>query len=367
MKIAFVSTRGIPNNYGGLEEFTEHVSVGLVKKGHDVIVYNPHNHPYDKPLFNGVRIKKKYSPENKIGTAANFIYDYLSLRDAIRTEKCDAVLVCGYTTTSVLFYVCPFRKSKVITNIDGLEWKRSKWSPAIQKLTKWFERIAIDKSHALIADNVGIEKYLDENFQKKSYFIPYAANLLDKPDESVLQKYGLEKNNYHIIIARLEPENNIEIILDGVRLASSPDKIHIFANPNTKYGQYLVDRYRDTDKIVFKSWVSGQDTLNHLRHFSKVYFHGHSVGGTNPSLLEAMAAGTFIAGHDNIFNRNVLGNDALFFKNPEEVKNIIDNYAMHEKSRSTFATNNIEKIKNFYNWSNITNMYEKMFLEVTGK
>ena len=113
MKIAFVSTRGIPNNYGGLEEFAEHVSVGLAKKGHDVIVYNPHSHPYDKKDFFGVRVKKKFSPEKKIGTAANFIYDYLSLRDAIR-EKCDAILICGYTTASVSFYVCPFKKSKIM-------------------------------------------------------------------------------------------------------------------------------------------------------------------------------------------------------------------------------------------------------------
>jgi glycosyltransferase involved in cell wall biosynthesis len=367
MKIAFVSTRGIPNNYGGLEEFAEHVAAGLAKRGHDVIVYNPHTHPYDKENFNGVRIKKKYSPENKIGTAANFIYDYLSLKDAIHKEKCDVVLVCGYTTASISFYLCSFGKSKIITNIDGLEWKRSKWNYFIQKLTVWFEKIAVQKSHALVADNIGIEKYLEENFRKKSYFIPYAANLLENPDESLLEKYQLEKHKYFIIIARLEPENNIEMILDGVKMASSDDCIHIFANSNTKYGKFLKDKYKSEKKIIFRGWASNQGVLNQLRHFSKIYFHGHSVGGTNPSLLEAMAAETFIAAHDNIFNRHVLGKNALYFSSAEDVRNFIDNYNSFSSGRDDFAKNNLELMKTFYNWDNITGMYEKMFLEVLKK
>ncbi len=365
MKIAFVSTRGIPNNYGGLEEFAEHVSVGLVKKGHEVIVYNPSSHPYDKNDFFGVKVKKKFSPEKKIGTAANFIYDYLSLKDAIR-EKCDIVLICGYTTASVSFYVCPFKKTKIITNIDGLEWKRSKWNPFIQKLTRWFEKIAIEKSHALVADNMGIGKYLDENFHKPSYFIPYAANILEA-NESVLQKYNLQKFGYHVMIGRLEPENNIEMILDGVVQSNSEIPCLVFANYKTKYGQFLVNKYKHCSKIIFSGWASGQDTLYQLRHFAKIYFHGHSVGGTNPSLLEAMAAGTYIAAHDNVFNRHVLENDALYFANANDVKNIIDGFEKYSSQRQSFEGNNIQKIKTIYNWENITQQYEKMFLEVLSK
>ncbi|MEO5572629.1 MAG: DUF1972 domain-containing protein [Bacteroidia bacterium] len=365
MKIAFVSTRGIPNNYGGLEEFAEHVSVGLVKKGHDVIVYNPNSHPYKKDTFFGVRIKKKFSPEKKIGTAANFIYDYLSLRDAIN-EKCDAVLICGYTTASVSFYISPFKKSKIITNIDGLEWKRSKWSPFIQRLTRWFEKIAVKKSHALVADNIGIEKYLDENFHKPSYFIPYAANIISA-NESVLEKYNLKKSAYHVMIGRLEPENNIEMILDGVVQSLSEIPCIVFANFKTKYGQHLVNKYRTCSKIIFSGWASGQETLCQLRHFARIYFHGHSVGGTNPSLLEAMAAGTYIAAHDNVFNKNVLGADALYFGSADDVKNLIDGFENHAPQRPVFEANNLEKIKTFYNWDNITDMYEKMFFEVVNK
>ncbi|MEP7171716.1 MAG: glycosyltransferase family 1 protein, partial [Bacteroidota bacterium] len=97
-----------------------------------------------------------------------------------------------------------------------------------------------------------------------------------------------------------------------------------------------------------------------------IYFHGHSVGGTNPSLLEAMAAGTYIAAHDNVFNKHVLGKDAMYFSSPSDVKNIIDGFENHNSQRPSFEAGNVEKIKTFYNWDNITNMYEKMFLEVVN-
>lgn len=366
MKIAIVSTRGIPNNYGGLEEFAEHVSVGLVIRGHEVIVYNPHFHPFTSTDFKGVKVKKKFSPEKQLGTAANFIYDYLSLRDAIKSN-CDAILVCGYTTASVSYLICSFKNSKVITNIDGLEWKRAKWSPIVRKLAKWFERIAVDKSSALISDNVAIEKYVFDNYKKVSFFIPYAANIQETPDESVLKAHGLEKFKYHILIGRLEPENNIEMILDGVRLSKTDDVTVVFASTQTKYARYLIDRYKNCKKIIFRGWTSGQSILFSLRHFARIYFHGHSVGGTNPSLLEAMAGGALIAAHENTFNRHVLEEDALYFSSAEEVKKIIDHYEDLNPSREIYRQNNLQRIRTLYNWENIIDLYEKMFISVTGK
>lgn len=367
MKIAFISTRGVPNNYGGLEEFAEHVSVSLVKRGHEVIVYCPHFHPYLKEVFHGVRIKKKYSPEKNLGTAANFIYDFLSFTDAIKNESCDVVLVCGYTTAAVSFLLYPFGRSKIITNIDGLEWQRVKYSPMIQRLTRWFEKIAVQKSHAVISDNAGIEEYVWRVYNKSSFFIPYAAHPLQLPDEKVLQQFGLEKFKYHLLIGRLEPENNIEMLLDGVEQSSSEIKTYVFAGLNTKFAKYISDKHHNSRKIVFKGWVSGQETLNQLRHFSRIYFHGHSVGGTNPSLLEAMAGGAFISAHNNVFNKNVLGNDALYFSSASEVKNIIDGFDTLSAQGELFRKNNLQKIISFYNWTNITDLYEKMFFSVTGK
>jgi glycosyltransferase involved in cell wall biosynthesis len=365
MKIGIIGTRGIPNNYGGLEQFAERVSVLLVKRGYEVLVYNPDFHPYKQNSYQGVTVIHKWSPEQKIGTAGNFIYDYLCLKDAI-DRKCDIVLACGYTTQSITYFIAPIHKTKLITNIDGMEWWRSKYSATIRKLAKWFEKVAIEKSLALVSDNRGIEDYVQETFGLKSYFIPYGADKNDKIDESVLQKFDLQKYKYNIMICRLEPENNIEVILDGVALSKSETKMYVAAGTNHKYAQYLIDKYKSVSKIVFLGWVSGQELLNNLRNFSALYFHGHSVGGTNPSLLEAMAGGAFIAAHGNKFNKHVLGDDALYFMNAQEVADNIDNFDTLNNKRTTFVANNISKIDTFYNWENIADMYARMFEEVAS-
>ena len=367
MKIAITGTRGVPNHYGGLEQFAERVSELLVKKGHQVIAYNPHYHPFQEKKFRGVDVVHKWNPEKKIGGWGNFIYDYLCLSDAVK-QKCDAILVCGYTTASVSFFVVPFRKSKIITNIDGLEWKRSKLSPLVQKATRWFEKIAVTKSHAVISDNPGIEEYVHKNYPgAKSYMIEYAADIYESRDESALEKFNLKKYDYNIMICRLEPENNIEIILDGVVQSQSSMKMYICARNDHKYGQYLIDKYKNEKRIVFLGWVGGQNVLNDLRNFSALYFHGHSVGGTNPSLLEAMAGGALIAAHGNVFNKNVLGDNAVFFLTPDEAAAIIDNNATVQSKRSQFISNNLHRIKTYYNWQHIADMYDKMFEEVAGK
>ena len=136
MKIAILGTRGIPNNYGGFEQFAEYISIGLVKKGHDVTVYNPSFHPYKETKFKGVNIIKAYSPEEKLGSMGNFIYDYNCLKDA-KQRNFDIIYEAGYATCSPFFYLLKSKKSKLITNMDGIEWKRSKWNFLTKKLMKF--------------------------------------------------------------------------------------------------------------------------------------------------------------------------------------------------------------------------------------
>ncbi len=364
MKVAFISTRGIPNNYGGLEEFAENVATRLAAKGIEVIVYNPDFHPYKQNEFKGVKIKHIYSPENKLGAGANFIYDFLSLKDAIR-EQCDIILICGYTTAAVSLLLLKPKKSVIITNIDGLEWKRSKHSRMVQKLTRWFEKIAVQKSTHVISDNLGIKEYVSEVYGVDSTFIAYAADPYSSPDNSLLGNYGLKPFKYFLLIGRLEPENNIEMILDGISAANDDTPVHIFAGTETSFAKYLMHKFKEATKIHFRGWLSGQQNLAVLRQNAKLYFHGHSVGGTNPSLLEAMAAGAFIAAHDNVFNRYVLQNNALYFESASQVSSIIENLSRLETSRSSFAEENIRQIKEKYNWDKITEEYLTLFRQFT--
>ncbi|HTD41429.1 MAG TPA: DUF1972 domain-containing protein, partial [Mucilaginibacter sp.] len=144
LKIAILGTRGIPNYYGGFEHISEYVSAGLVKRGHSVTVYNSHNHPYKEDTWNGVNIQHCYDPEYLIGTAGQFVYDLNCLMDA-RRKKFDVVLLMGYTSSSVWGRLYP-KKSTIITNMDGLEWKRSKYSKQVQQFLKYAEKLAIKHS-----------------------------------------------------------------------------------------------------------------------------------------------------------------------------------------------------------------------------
>lgn len=360
MKVAFVSTRGVPNHYGGLEEFAENVSIRMAAKGIDVIVYNPDFHPYKESEFKGVKIRHIYSPEKKLGAGANFIYDFLSLKNAIR-EKCDIILVCGYTTAAISLLFLRKRKSVIITILDGLEWKRSKHSRIVQKLTYWFEKIAVKKSAHVISDNLGIKEYVAKAYNVDSTFIAYAADPYKSPEVSLLETFGLEPFKYFLLIGRLEPENNIEVILDGIAASMDDTPVHIFASTETKFAAYLINKFSAVKKIHFRGWLSGQQNLAVLRKNAKLYFHGHSVGGTNPSLLEAMAAGAFIAAHDNVFNRHVLEKNALYFKNESEVISLIENLPTVESMREKMAEENINQIKQNYNWDKITDEYIELF------
>jgi glycosyltransferase involved in cell wall biosynthesis len=366
MKVAFVSTRGIPNYYGGLEEFVENLSVRLVAHGLEVIVYNPCFHPYKESDYRGVRIKHIYSSEKKIGAAANFIYDYLSLRDAIR-ERCDVILICGYTTSAIWFLFQRYQPSVLITNIDGLEWKRAKHSQLVQWITRWFESIAVKKSSHVISDNPGIQEYVKVRYGMESTCIAYAATPYPVNDTSILETTGLKSGHYFLLIGRLEPENNIEMILDGIISANDLTPVHLFAGTENRYARYLMKKYRSYERIRFRGWLSGQDKLAVIRHYARLYFHGHSVGGTNPSLLEAMAAGAFIAAHDNVFNRHVLGPNALYFDSAERVKAIIENLNHYESDRPRFIAENLKVIVEKYNWDVITEKYLNLFLQLTSR
>lgn len=358
MKIAILGTRGIPNDYGGFEQFAEYLALGLVSKGHDVTVYNSKSHTYQEDTWNGVRIKHIYDPENKIGTAGQFIYDFLSIRDT--RKKCfDIILELGYTSSSVFFDFHP-KKSIVVTNMDGLEWKRSKYSIKVQKFLQWAESLAVKKSDCLVSDSIGIKNYLKKKYGVESNYIPYGAHVFHDANESALVQYEVKPYEYNMLIARLEPENSIDTILEAVDQAGIDFPFLVVGKHATKYGEYLKNKFSDNDKIRFIGGVYDIYALNNLRHFSNLYFHGHTVGGTNPSLLEAMASNALICANDNEFNSTILGDDALYFSTSDDIVKILTSVSY--KSYSYMVKNNSRKISELYSWEIIINQYEALFL-----
>ena len=362
LKIGILGTRGIPNRYGGFEECAEKLSLGLVEKGHNVWVYNSSHHDYRENSWQGVHIIHCKDPEPKLGTAGQFIYDYNCFTDA-RRRGFDVLLQLGYTSSSVWWRRWP-KDCVNIVNMDGMEWQRSKFSPRVQKFLRKAERWAAVNADHLVADSVAIGEYLQATYGLESAYIPYGAILFENPDAAVPATYGLRADDYHLLIARMEPENNIETIINGYLQSGDRSPLVVVGNTGNKYGTYLKDTYGEA--IRFTGGIYDAAIINNLRYFSKLYWHGHSVGGTNPSLLEAMGCHALIAAHRNAYNGAILGASAFAFSDAAGISAIIQSL-QPKPAYAHWISANDKKIRDLYNWPRIVDQYEQLMLEAVSR
>lgn len=363
LKIGILGTRGIPNHYGGFEQFAEYLSAGLVQRGHSVAVYNSSLHPYRDTEWNGVQIIHCRDLEHRIGTAGQFFYDLNCINDA-RKRNFDVLLHLGYTSDSVWNRRWP-RQAINIVNMDGMEWKRSKYNRLTQRFLKWAESLAANKAQVLIADSVKMEEYLWQAYKRKAAYIPYGAEVFRGGNPAAVQRYDLTPHSYFILIARMEPENNIEMIIRGYLESKHLFPLFVVGSITNKFGKYLSSTYRHPT-IRFQGPIYDLNELNNLRYYAAKYFHGHSVGGTNPSLLEAMACGCNIAAHHNAFNQAILSGDADYFAGAADIAAIINKpadpaLAEHRKY------SNIEKIRTIYSLEKNIDDYEELMLAACGQ
>ncbi len=369
--VAILGCRGVPNHYGGFEELAEHLSLGLVSLGYAVYVYNMHNHPVRDKNWKGVHRLFCFDPEKTIGTPGQFIYDLNCINDS-RDRGFDIIIQLGYTSSSIWHRRLP-SGAKIITNMDGLEWKRQKYSKLARHFLKYAELLAVRNSDMLIADNPVIKDYLESTYGVSSTYIPYGADncLADAckndtviklfiPAENTEQE--LHRNRYCLLIARLQPDNHIEEIIQGALLSGKQSPLVVVGNYQTRYGMKLYKKYASKN-VLFAGGIFQSNLLNHLRNNASLYFHGHSAGGTNPSLLQAMATGVPICAHDNPFNRSVLGDDAYYFKTSSEIASVIP-IRKHEAQVMKMTKNNIQKIKTLYSWRKIVHQYNEIIQNI---
>lgn len=358
LKIGILGTRGIPNNYGGFEQFAQYLSLGLHERGHDVYVYNSSEHPYKEENWNGVKIVHARDLEHKFGTFGQFFYDLNCNNDA-RKRNFDILLHLGYTSDSIWYWRWP-RNTINMVNVDGMEWQRSKYNGATRKFLKWAESLAANHAQVLVADSPRMQQHFENTYGKNTAFIPYGADVFTNIDNSIPSRFGQQAHGYFLLVARMEPENNIEMIIRGHVASQHPYPLLVVGNTSNKYGTYLRQTYQ-SGNIRFIGPVYDQDELSNLRYFSAKYFHGHSVGGTNPSLLEAMACNCNIAAHNNIFNKAVLEENADYFSTTEEVTALIqrdtDMQLIDERKQS-----NIVRIQTIFNKNKNIEDYERLML-----
>lgn len=390
-RLAIIGCRGIPNRYGGFEQFAEKLALGLVSLGMEVWVYHSHRHPCSEPVWQGVHRIPCYDPEHLIGQAGQFIYDWNCISDS-RKRRFDIILQLGYTSNSIWHWRIP-SNTIVVTNMDGLEWSRSKYSPPVRSFLHYAEKLAVLKSHVLVADSPVIQRYLYSKYGRQAEYIPYGAELYTpnpRADTQHVSDTGpvapkiettpdqrersegirladklLLTGSFTLVIARMQADNHIETIIQGHLLSKTREVLLIVGNTHNRHGKYLVRKYGHHDHIVFAGAIFNQESLDQLRQGCRLYFHGHSSGGTNPSLLEAMAASAFICAHDNPFNRAVLKHNAWYFASPECVRDCLEKTLTPHLRKQVIAAN-VKIILAQYNWESIISAYHNLFNRLSG-
>jgi glycosyltransferase involved in cell wall biosynthesis len=358
--LRILGTRGIPAAHGGFETFAEALALYLVGRGWRVIVYCQQDGMggITEDTWRGV--ERVTIPISQRGPKGAMLFDWKAIRHAARTR--DLCLTLGYNTASF----CAWLRLKGVPNLinmDGVEWRRAKWGRGAKA---WFwlnDWAGCWLGNHLIADHPEIARHLQTRAVgvRKISTIAYGADRLSAPDDSPLERYGLAPGSYLTVVARAEPENSLlEIVRGfsakprGVRLAvvGHYDEVHYWYHARVKSAA--------NDEVMFLGPIYDKPVLQALRYHSLAYVHGHQVGGTNPSLVEAMGAGNAVIAHDNCFNRWVAGPGARYFQGADGLCTVLDDVLANRGLLSQMRAESVVRFEKGLTWDRVLMQYESL-------
>ncbi len=361
-KIAIIGSAGVPSKYGGFETLAHHLVNQLADK-HQVSVYCS-KHLYSesdrKQHWKGAKLV--YVPLNANGIQS-VPYDILSIFHAL--FYADTLLILGVSGCLILPFIKLFFSQKIIVNIDGVEWKRDKWKGFAKSFLKFSEKMAVKFADVVVADNEGIQEYVQSEYGKESSMIAYGA-------DHVIDNYELKKEftdlypflagEYAFKVCRIEPENNVHMILNA--FSQMPDKVLVIVGNWNKsdYGLDLKEKYSNCRNIFLHDPIYNQRLLDLLRSNCNLYVHGHSAGGTNPSLVEAMYLGLPIFAFDVNYNVKTTEGKALYFSDESDLVETIQNVSFY--SLRSYGVEMQEVAKRRYTWDKIALSYEEIILGI---
>ncbi|THG31098.1 DUF1972 domain-containing protein [Naasia lichenicola] len=366
MRIAMVGTRGVPAAYGGFETAIEEIGQRLVARGHEVTVYCRVGKNGEKPATH-LGMKLVYLPAMKKKTLETLSHTALSALHMMGTKGHDAAFVFNAANAPFVPMI-KARRTPVAVHVDGLEWKRGKWGKWGKRYYRMAEEFAVRTGDALISDAQGIADYYEAEFGVPTELLTYGANRLTDVATDKLAKHGLEAGKFHVAVARFEPENHVDVIVEGYTASKAQYPLVVVGS--APYAEEYTDRIAKMaaadPRIKMLGGVWDQDELNQLYAHARTYIHGHSVGGTNPSLLRAMGAGTAVIAFDVNFNREVAGPEGMFFSEATQLAP-----HLHEIEADTWRYLAIGQamqdraIKN-YNWDDVTLGYEALAIKLAA-
>jgi len=354
-KVAIVGIQGVPARYGGFESLIENIIGKNCSQGIEYTVFcSGKDYAERRKTYKGVRLKYVNSFHAN-GWQSTF-YDIISMLRCLPGGY-DTVLVLGVSGCVFLPIFRLLYRGRIVVNIDGLEHRRDKWAKWQRKFLRRSEALAVRYADVVIADNKGIQDYVTETYGKPSVLVAYGGDHVQRVvsqelQEMVLKRYGLERRMYGISVCRIEPENNCHITLEA--FAKAGKRLVFIGNWGySDYGRDLKKRFSVCPNMMLLDAVYDLDILYTLRNNAKWYIHGHSAGGTNPSLVEAMFFGCPILAYDVVYNRATTRNKAYYYKDSKELIALME-YSELDGSEMRYIA------ERYYTWKRIAEQYEEL-------
>jgi glycosyltransferase involved in cell wall biosynthesis len=366
LRIAIVGSRGIPARWSGFETFAEELGVRLVELGHEVSVYCRSGYTGEELLdeYKGVRLI--YSRYLRSRSLEKLSHEAFSVLDSLK-RSFDLYYVLGAGAT---WLYGPIRASGsiVVINTDGLEWRRRKWNRAGRAYLKQAESVARFTADALVSDARGIQDYFMNEYGYRTKFLTNGAYVLNELPEGVLDEWGVTKGSYYLVACRIEPENNIDLIIEEFLRSGSGRELLIAGGMNyeTPYWQHLQKLAR-RGRVRFLGPVYGPMLIEKLHLGCYAYLHGHEVGGTNPSLLKAMGCGNCAIALGSVFNVEVLGGTGLVWsKRPGSLAELLRWAEEHPDMLVEMGRKAQDRIREHYSWDQVARDHDLFFRELAS-
>jgi glycosyltransferase involved in cell wall biosynthesis len=360
-KVAIIGTVGLPAKYGGFETLTAHLVEELADT-YDFTVYcSSKKYTKEERTESWKGAKLKYLPLDANGIQS-IPYDTLSILHAL--FRSDVLLVLGVAGAWLLPFVKLFTRKKIIISIDGIEWKRDKWSLPAKLYLWWAEKLAVRFSHIDISDNESIQDYTSLRYKTISRVIEYGADHTKvnlTPTSENIEKYPFLSKEYAVKVCRIEPENNVHTIVKV--FSELPDRTLVLVGnwKNSQYGIDVKQQYSDYENIHLLDPIYDQELIDLIRGNASVYIHGHSAGGTNPSLVEAMFLGLPIISNGVSYNRTTTEHQAFYFSNEEDLKNVLTEITKEDLRNCAVQMKKIAERR--YTWKKIAKKYSQLIEE----
>jgi glycosyltransferase involved in cell wall biosynthesis len=355
MDIAIIGIAGIPARYGGFETLVENLVTHNTGSVTYTVFCSSRLYREKQDIYHGARLK--YIKLNANGPSS-ILYDLVGMLCSLRS---DVMLLLGYAGSPFLPLIRLLYRGKIITNVDGIEWKRPKWNRLTRFIIHISEKSAVRFSDVIIGDNQIIIDYIKKEYGKHSVLIEYGGNhaVVVNDEELLIKEFGLRSKDYCCMLARIEPENNVEMILEA--FSGEPEEKLVIAGrwETSEFGRNMREKYRQYKNLFLLDAIYDQQKLSLLRCNCKLYIHGHSVGGTNPSLVEAMCIGLPVAAYDVSYNRSTTENKALYWDSVESLQDIL--HGIDVSFLENIGREMLQIASRRYTWEVINKKYETVY------